>query len=117
MRSPDTQVPRLPGAAFCCTLQRRMIDKHSGNGGEGVKFPLDFKLRVIMQGNDDADNARIRLENLLLRANVGFSGCNTKISSGGKYIRFAVDVTVKNRETMARLYQDLEKDPEVKAAI
>ncbi|MFP4385354.1 MAG: DUF493 family protein [Spirochaetia bacterium] len=94
-----------------------MVQKHSGNGGEGIRFPLDFKLRVIMQNDEDLDNARIHLENILLRADVGFTSCGYKESAEGKYIRFAMDVTVKNRETMNRLYQDLNEDPAVKAAI
>jgi putative lipoic acid-binding regulatory protein len=93
-----------------------MLDDNSGNGG-GINYPLSFQLRVIMRLEESTDKTRIHLENLLLKANVGFSSWNTRETSGGKYIRFAVKVTIKNREMMQRLYQDLDKDPAVKAAI
>jgi putative lipoic acid-binding regulatory protein len=82
-----------------------------------ISFPLDFNLRVIMERQNTDQETRILLENMLLKANIGFRSWKTKSNPESKYVRFKVGVHIKNEDTMKRLYRDLDREPNVKAAI
>jgi putative lipoic acid-binding regulatory protein len=62
-------------------------------------------------------DSRIVLENLLLKLNIKAREWDTKRKPGGKYVRYSVAVSLETKEKMEFLYEELRKEPLVKAAI
>lgn len=82
-----------------------------------VEYPVRFQLRVIMERKNTDQETRLLLENMLLKANIGFRSWKTKSNPESKYVRFQVGVHIKSEDMMQRLYRDLDREPMVKAAI
>ncbi len=89
----------------------------NSDGSAKINFPITFNLKVIMERTESDDATRILLENLLLRMNILFTAWETKGNPESRYVRFSVTVTLHSRDEMNLLYQELEREPTVRAAI
>ncbi len=82
-----------------------------------IQFPVSFRLKIISIVYDNENSAYNRFGKILDNINICHSGWDCKLSSGGKYASYRVDVTINDDDTFRKLYSDLGSLEGVKCVI
>lgn len=82
-----------------------------------ILFPVSFQLKIICMAHDCDKSAFDRFGKVLDKYSIPYSGWNSKPSSGGKYSSYRVDVTLGDKETMQKMYAELQSLDGVKCVI
>lgn len=83
----------------------------------GLRFPVSFDLKVIMEKGGDSVDTRTILEKILVRNEIPASDWDVKTKPESRYVRYSVSVTLQTRDRMDSLYRDLAEEPRVRSAI
>lgn len=95
-----------------------MVKATNGNGEAGkIKFPTQFKLKVIFNNSIATDTHINNLKKVLLKLQIEYHQFTSKLSSNGKYISISVPVKIDNKETFNQLYIELKEIPGIKYAL
>ncbi|RLD41436.1 MAG: hypothetical protein DRI89_09820 [Bacteroidetes bacterium] len=100
--------------------------KSNGNGnlksmadmeGKVIEFPVTFELKTVMTGTDiDVEN-KGKLVAVFDKLKIKHKYRDKKISSKGTYTSYTFEVSLSNKETMDKLYEDLKNVEGLKFAL
>lgn len=85
--------------------------------GKEIEFPVTFHLKAVMTGLDVDDKNKQKIEAVIASNKVDYKYLDKKASSKGSYESFSYQVTLKSKEQMTKLYDDLKKIEELKFAL
>lgn len=87
-------------------------------GVEGeLNFPVNYDILITMTVSDRAEDDRAEIENVLDKHGISHDNWRARKSETARYVRYAVNITVNDREAMYALYADLKTHPAVKIVL
>ncbi len=82
-----------------------------------LQFPVTYRLKTVMTASlNDRENKK-QLIHIFDELKIGYLYQSKNKSSKGSYVSFTYEVTLKNRQTMNRLYALLKKIENLKFAL
>jgi len=86
-------------------------------GGDVVKYPVSFELKVIFNAELEEKTHRRNLELVLEDSNVKYSFKKSLKSSKGSFISITMEVVLESENQMRHLYDRLKLLPGIRFAI
>jgi len=87
------------------------------NGHSKPEFPLTFDLKVILENYYSEEQMQAHLRLIFSRLGIPNAEWRSRLSTGGKYISFTIEITLKDETIMKNLYSVLKTLPGVKLAL
>jgi len=94
-----------------------LINKETAFKNEKLKFPVDYKLKVIMDATINDDENKATLTGIFNRLGIENKNWSSRLSREGSYISFSVMVTLNNQTVFDNLYHELKNVPAIKWAV
>lgn len=86
-------------------------------GGDAVKYPVRFELKVIFNAESEEKIHRRNLELVLEDSNVKYLFKKSVTSAKGSFVSITSEVVLENQHQLHRMYEQLKLLPGIRFAI
>jgi putative lipoic acid-binding regulatory protein len=84
---------------------------------EKIIFPIDYNIKIILDATITEQESKAEILAVFENLDIPHFDWKTKLSSGGKYISFTIEIKIKDQPSFDSLYKQLNNIDGIKWAV